>query len=232
MVKARRPRPLRSFILITDEGSELNGWLKGLEGERVYETRTSTTSNLCVTYDHCSVIVLTKTDTPSSAWLAIEAARTKQLDALTDSAELEICLVIAPSHGALNGAMVWCVRPSRAVSLLDGFHVIDWIRDAVARGFNRVHFHTCCIASSLVELGKSSPNIGDSVVVTAFKGEIKWSSEGPSTADQWFLQGFTRGSAPLGDGWRCALQVTAESVTLAAAPQRQGRLPRKKRAYA
>ena len=92
--------------------------------------------------------------------------------------------MFAPSHGALNGAMVWCVRPSRAVSLLDALHAIDWIRDAVARGFNRVHFHTCCIASSLLELGTSLPNLGDSVVVTAFQGEIKWSSEGPSTADQ------------------------------------------------
>ena len=111
-----RLQPLSS--LITDEGSDLNGWLNGLEGQRVYKRRTSTTSNLCVTYDHCSVIVLTKTDTPSSVWLAIEAARTQQLNALMDSVELEICLVIAPSHGALDGGIVCraLIRLGRALS--------------------------------------------------------------------------------------------------------------------
>ena len=68
----------KGMLLVTDMSTKGNGWLPAFEGERKYERRLTTTSNLSVKYDFWSYIVLGRNDTSSSAWLAINACRASQ----------------------------------------------------------------------------------------------------------------------------------------------------------
>ena len=219
----------KGMLLVTDVASKNNGWLRAFEGERDDPRRLTTTSNISVKYSFVSYIVLGRDDSTSSAWFNINACRASQMrhnSLMEPQAELKIVLVFAPSHGDLAGEMVW--RMPKMISPLDELHAIDWLRAAVLEGYQRVHFHTCCVAASFKELGASSSELGFSVTVTAFMEEIHWSRKGPSAADKWVLHDFTRETAPLGDGWRFAMLHNPEGFTLASRPQVQGREPKKK----
>jgi hypothetical protein len=59
-----------------------------------------------VKWDFFTLIVLGRDDTPSSAWLAVNAGRTSMMTAnseLAPPSELKIVLVLSPSHGNEDG---------------------------------------------------------------------------------------------------------------------------------
>ena len=147
----------KGMLLVTDVASKNNGWLRAFEGERDDPRRLTTTSNISVKYSFVSYIVLERYDSPTSAWFNINACRASQMrhnSLMEPQAELKIVLVFAPSHGDLAGEMVWSMP--KMISPLDELHAIDWLRAAVLEGYQRVHFHTCCVAASFKELGASA----------------------------------------------------------------------------
>ena len=219
-------RPRKGLLLITDYASKRSGWVAAIVGERTYKNRTTTTRAIDKSFDGVSVIVMTNTDTETSMWAAIIAARDSLLAANATkfpSKGMTFWVVFAPSHGSEEGVLEWSTGRGKA-SALNG-QATNVILGAITNGFNKIHFHTCCVGASICALPKATSAGGLGVTVTSFKREILWSSKGPSMADRYVLSGFKRIAAPILDTLRCCVAVGSMGLQNATEPFLQGRKP-------